>query len=107
MFKQLHVPILGIVENMSFFVCPHCGERTDIFSHGGAHRLCEQVHAPFLGEVPLDEQVRESGDRGVPISAQPDPSPQRDAFDRVAKAMAAQVSIRASRALPLLQIEKR
>ena len=107
MFKQLHVPILGIVENMSFFLCPHCGERTDIFSHGGAHRLCEQVHAPLLGEVPLDEEVRESGDRGVPLSAQPDSSPQRDAFDRVAKAMAAQVSIRASRALPLLQIEKR
>jgi ATP-binding protein involved in chromosome partitioning len=107
MFKQLHVPILGFVENMSYFVCTHCGERTDIFSHGGAHRLCEQLHAPFLGEVPLDEQVRESGDRGVPISAQPDASPQRDAFDRVAKAMAAQVSIRASRALPLLQIERR
>ncbi|MGI8916900.1 MAG: Mrp/NBP35 family ATP-binding protein [Chloroflexota bacterium] len=107
MFKQLHVPILGVVENMSFFVCPHCGERTDIFSHGGAHRLCDQLHAPFLGEIPLDEQVRESGDRGIPISAQPDPSPQRDAFERVAMALASQVSIRASRSLPLLQIERR
>ncbi|HEV7213585.1 MAG TPA: Mrp/NBP35 family ATP-binding protein [Chloroflexota bacterium] len=107
MFKQLHVPILGVVENMSYFLCPRCGERTDIFSHGGAQRLCEQVHAPFLGEVPLDEQVRESGDRGIPISAQPEASAQRDAFERIAKAVAAQVSIRAARALPLLQIEKR
>jgi ATP-binding protein involved in chromosome partitioning len=106
MFKQLHVPILGVVENMSYFLCPHCGERTDIFSHGGAHRLCDQLHAPFLGEVPLDEQVRESGDRGVPISAQPEASPQRDAFERVARALAAQVSIRAARALPLLQITR-
>ena len=107
MFKQLHVPILGVVENMSYFLCPRCGERTDIFSHGGAQRLSEQLHAPFLGEAPLDEQIRESGDRGVPISAQPEPSPQRDAFEHIARAMAAQVSIRAARSLPLLQIEKR
>lgn len=106
MFKQLHVPILGVIENMSYFVCPRCGERTDIFSHGGARRMGEHVHAPFLGEIPLDEALRESGDRGVPITAQPDPTPQRDAFDTVAKAMAAQVSIRAARALPLLQVTR-
>lgn len=104
MFKQLHVPILGVIENMSYFVCPHCGERTDIFSHGGAHRLCEQLRSPFLGEIPLDEQVRESGDRGVPITALPEPTPQRDAFDTVAKALARQVSIRAARSVPLLQV---
>ena len=107
MFKQLHVPILGVVENMSYFVCPSCGQRTEIFSHGGARQLCEDLKAPFLGEIPLDEQVRESGDRGVPVAALPEPSPQRSAFDVVAKALAAQVSIRAARTVPLLQVTKR
>lgn len=106
MFKQLHVPMLGVIENMSYFVCPKCGERTDIFSHGGARRLGEQMRIPFLGEIPLDEALRESGDRGVPVTAQPDPTPQREAFDAVARALAAQVSIRAARVVPLLQVAR-
>ncbi len=107
MFKQLHVPILGFVENMSYFVCPTCGTRTDVFSHGGAKALCEELKATFLGDIPLDQRIRESGDKGTPITSESETSPQRDAFDKVARALAAQVSIRASRTLPLLQIQHR
>jgi ATP-binding protein involved in chromosome partitioning len=107
MFKQLHVPILGIVENMSYFLCPGCGERTDIFSHGGAQHLCERTKVPFLGEIPLDTLVRESGDSGRPIAADESDSAQRQVFDTVARNMARQASIRAARILPLMQVEQR
>jgi ATP-binding protein involved in chromosome partitioning len=61
------VPVLGIVENMSYFVCPHCGGRTDIFAHGGARHEAERLGVPFLGEVPLDLQIRLNSDAGTPI----------------------------------------
>jgi ATP-binding protein involved in chromosome partitioning len=61
------VPVLGIVENMSFFLCPHCGERSDIFSHGGAHREADKLGAEFLGEVPLHMTIRETSDEGRPV----------------------------------------
>jgi ATP-binding protein involved in chromosome partitioning len=67
MFKRVNVPVLGIVENMSFFVCPKCGERSDIFSHGGAHREAERLGVPFLGELPLHMSIRETSDAGRPI----------------------------------------
>jgi ATP-binding protein involved in chromosome partitioning len=66
MFKQVHVPLLGVVENMSYFVCPHCGGRTDIFAHGGARHEAEMHGAPFLGEIPLDVMIRETSDGGAP-----------------------------------------
>jgi ATP-binding protein involved in chromosome partitioning len=73
MFKRVDVPILGIVENMSYFLCPHCGERSDIFSHGGARHEAEKLGVPFLGEIPLDISVRETSDTGEPIvAAKPD-----------------------------------
>jgi len=75
MFRKVDVPILGIVENMSYFLCPHCGGRSDVFSHGGARAEAEKVQVPFLGEVPLDLAVRETSDAGTPImAAQPDGS---------------------------------
>jgi ATP-binding protein involved in chromosome partitioning len=61
------VPILGIVENMSFLECPHCHERVDVFSHGGGRRTAEQMQVHFLAELPLDPQVRVGGDTGQPI----------------------------------------
>src|SRR5262249_6259217 len=61
------VPVLGIVENMSYFLCPHCGERSDIFSHGGARREAEKLGTDFLGEIPLDMAIRETSDGGRPI----------------------------------------
>ncbi|MGB8273727.1 MAG: iron-sulfur cluster carrier protein ApbC [Alphaproteobacteria bacterium] len=67
MFRRVDVPVLGIVENMSYFACPHCGERTDIFSHGGAKREAVKLGVDFLGEVPLDVAIRETSDEGHPI----------------------------------------
>jgi ATP-binding protein involved in chromosome partitioning len=67
MFRKVDVPVLGIIENMSYFLCPHCGERSDIFSHGGARREAERLATEFLGEVPLDMAIRETSDGGHPI----------------------------------------
>ena len=67
MFTRVNVPVLGIVENMSYFLCPHCGERSDIFSHGGGRKEAERLSVPFLGEVPLDMLIRETSDGGHPV----------------------------------------
>jgi len=67
MFRKVDVPVLGIIENMSYFLCPHCGERSEIFSHGGARREAEKLGTEFLGEVPLDIAIRETSDEGRPI----------------------------------------
>jgi ATP-binding protein involved in chromosome partitioning len=69
MFRKVGVPVLGVVENMSFFVCPHCGGRTEVFAHGGGRREAARLEVPFLGEIPLDGAVRDGGDRGVPVVA--------------------------------------
>ncbi len=69
MFRRVNVPVLGIVENMSYFLCPHCGERSDIFGHGGARREAERLGVPFLGEVPLHMTIREKSDSGLPVVA--------------------------------------
>jgi ATP-binding protein involved in chromosome partitioning len=69
MFRRVNVPVLGIVENMSTFVCPQCGTRSDIFGHGGARREAERLGVPFLGEVPLDIAIREKSDSGSPVVA--------------------------------------
>jgi ATP-binding protein involved in chromosome partitioning len=95
MFETVAVPILGVVENMSYFVAPETGTRYNIFGEGGGEKLAEQYHVPFLGAVPLGLDVREGGDRGVPVVVgQPD-SPQAQAFRRVAEEVARQVSIEA------------
>src|SRR5216684_1649108 len=67
MFQKVDVPVLGIIENMSYFLCPHCGERSDIFSHGGARREADKLGMEFLGEIPLDMAIRETSDGGNPI----------------------------------------
>ena len=89
MFEKVSVPVLGIVENMSYFLCPHCGERSEIFGHGGARREAEQTGAPFLGEVPLDVRIRETSDAGTPIvHAEPD-GPQAKVYRNLARAVLA------------------
>ena len=69
MFKRVNVPVLGVVENMSYFLCPSCGTRSDIFSHGGARHEAERLGVPFLGEVPLHMTIREKSDAGLPVVA--------------------------------------
>ena len=83
MFDKLGVPILGVVENMSYFACPHCGERTDIFRRDGGVTTSEKLGTRFLGEIPLDAEVCTAGDLGVPIVASHPDSPQSQAFRRV------------------------
>ncbi|MCB2109255.1 MAG: P-loop NTPase, partial [Rhodobacteraceae bacterium] len=67
MFRKVEVPILGVIENMSYYVCPKCGQREDIFDHGGAHRTADELGAEFLGEIPLDLKIRLTSDAGTPI----------------------------------------
>jgi len=93
MFQRLNVPILGIVENMSYFVCPHCNQRTEIFGEGGARRLAEMHGVPLLGELPLDPSVRAGGDAGRPILVVEPESPVSEAFRKVAGRVAARVSM--------------
>jgi ATP-binding protein involved in chromosome partitioning len=103
MFRQLNIPVLGVIENMSYFVCGHCNERTDIFGSGGGRRIAEEMQIPFLGEVPIDTRVRSGGDEGTPIvSAAPD-APAAKAFTAVASQVAAQVSIQNMRVLRVIQ----
>jgi ATP-binding protein involved in chromosome partitioning len=93
MYQKLNVPTLGVVENMSYFVCPGCGRESDLFGKGGGQRFADEMEVPFLGAVPLYEPVRRGGDAGVPIVvAEPDSAPAR-AFMAIAEHAAAQVSI--------------
>ena len=103
MFRQLNIPILGVVENMSYFVCGHCQERTEIFGHGGGRSMAQELGVPFLGEVPIDTRVRSGGDEGQPIVAAAPESPAAAAFQAVAGQVAAQVSIQAMRVLRVIQ----
>ena len=93
MFEKLQVPVFGVVENMSYFACPHCGERTDIFGHGGARETAEELGLDFLGEIPLDVAVRESSDSGVPIMVSAPDSPVAQAILEIAQKIAAKTSV--------------
>jgi len=89
MFRRVDVPVLGIVENMSFFICPKCGERSDIFGHGGARTEAEKLGVPFLGGVPLHMDIRATSDEGRPIVASSPNSPHAQIYrDIAAKAWA-------------------
>jgi ATP-binding protein involved in chromosome partitioning len=88
MFQKVNVPLLGIVENMSYFVCGHCGERTEIFSHGGGERAAEKLGVPFLGRIPIDPAIRDGGDTGNPIVVAYPESPQSKAFRDIADKIA-------------------
>jgi ATP-binding protein involved in chromosome partitioning len=95
MFETVAIPILGVVENMSYFVAPDTGNRYDIFGEGGGQKLAAMYGVPFLGSIPLGIEVREGGDKGVPIVVSQPDSPQSQAFHRVAEEVARQVSIEA------------
>ncbi len=92
MFQKLKVPILGIVENMSYYVCPHCGHREEIFGHGGAREAANKLGFPFLGEIPLDPAIRIHSDSGKPVALD-ETTAYGKAFQDVAGTLAAQISI--------------
>ncbi len=92
MFKKLNVPLLGMIENMSYFVCPHCRERTEIFGHGG-DLTARKLDLPFLGEVPLHPAIREGGDIGQPLLVSAPDAPQSQAIRRVSEQVAARISV--------------
>jgi ATP-binding protein involved in chromosome partitioning len=92
MFRKVNVAVAGIVENMSGFVCPHCGAETDVFKRGGGERTADLLGTAFLGRVPLDPAIVEGGDAGVPIVVAQPEGPHAEAFRRVAEAVAAEVA---------------
>jgi ATP-binding protein involved in chromosome partitioning len=93
MFREVKVEVVGIVENMSYFLCPHCSERIEIFSHGGGKKTAEEFGVPFLGEVALDPEVRAGGDHGSPVATRGPESPQAKSFYEIARRVAARVSV--------------
>lgn len=105
MFRKVDVPVLGIIENMSYFTCPHCGERSDVFSHGGARREAEKLGIDFLGELPLDMAIRETSDGGHPIVvAAPDSAPART-YQAIAEQVWRKVEGAPAKAAPRIVIQ--
>ncbi len=104
MFKKLQTPVLGLVENMSYYHCPHCGERDDIFGHGGAESAARELGFPFLGAIPLSPLIRERSDRGEPLQSGEE-TPSSKAFADIARAVTEQVAIVNSNRRPGLSIE--
>jgi ATP-binding protein involved in chromosome partitioning len=104
MFDKVSIPVLGLVENMSSFICPHCRAETAIFDHGGARKAAEKMGIRFLGEIPLDLKVREGGDQGVPIVAGDPEGPQAKAFQAMARNVAGAVSVEVIGKAPRLPV---
>jgi ATP-binding protein involved in chromosome partitioning len=104
MFQKVHVPILGIVENMATFICDNCGHEHHIFGHGGARDVAAKIGAPFLGEIPLVPRIRETSDAGTPISASAPESAEAKAFLAVAEKVKAALEV-ASKPAPKIVIE--
>jgi ATP-binding protein involved in chromosome partitioning len=94
MFEKVSVPILGLIENMSYYICSHCGERDEIFDYGGGRRTAAELGTPFLGEIPITTNVRVGGDKGVPIVEMEPESPVSQSFREVAMHLAGQISQR-------------
>ena len=107
MFKRVNVPVLGVVENMSYFLCPKCGERSDIFGHGGAQKEAARQGVPFLGEVPLDMAIREKSDTGLPVVATEPDGPHAKIYRDIAAKVWDQIKPGAgtTRAAPKIVIE--
>jgi ATP-binding protein involved in chromosome partitioning len=92
MFRKVNVPVLGIIENMSLFICPNCGHESHIFSHGGAKEVASELGMDFLGEIPLDIEIRETSDSGKPIVASNPDSPHAKAYAAIAESIWRKVS---------------
>jgi ATP-binding protein involved in chromosome partitioning len=102
MFRKLNVPVLGIVENMASFVCPHCGEETAIFKHGGGERTALELETDFLGRIPLDAAIVEGGDAGVPIVVGAPEGAHARAFAAVAESVVAAVDRRSRQPMSIV-----
>ena len=106
MFEQVHIPVLGVVENMSYFECPNCSERHEIFGSGGGQELAKRYRTRLLGQIPLSTAVREAGDSGVPVVIGSPESPQAAAFFGVAEGVEAELKALAKKGsgLPILDM---
>jgi ATP-binding protein involved in chromosome partitioning len=104
MFRQVHVEILGVVENMSYFNCPHCQERIDVFGHGEGQRMAQTFGVPFLGEIEIDPQIRIGGDTGKPVASLGEDAPGAKSMYAVARNVAARVATASTAAAPSVQI---
>jgi len=106
MFKQMKVDVVGVVENMSYFVCPHCQHEVDIFSRGGAEKMAAQFNASFLGSIELDPEVRKSGDSGKPVVLEGENSPHAKSMYAFARKVVARVEeIKSSAPANVIQIQ--
>jgi ATP-binding protein involved in chromosome partitioning len=105
MFRSVDVPILGIIENMSYFLCLHCGTRSDIFSHGGARREAGKLDVDFLGEIPLDTAIRETSDNGRPIVISDPGGVHAKTFRAIARRLWAKIEAEPRRGPPRIVLE--
>ncbi|MGB2604429.1 MAG: Mrp/NBP35 family ATP-binding protein [Candidatus Sulfotelmatobacter sp.] len=106
MFRQMKVDLVGVVENMSFFTCPHCNHEVDIFSRGGAEKMAQQFSVPFLGSIELDPEVRKSGDGGKPIVLEGENSPHAKSIFAFARKVVVRVTeIKAGESASVIQIQ--
>lgn len=106
MFRQVRVEVLGIVENMSYLVCPHCNERVDVFSHGGGKRIAEEMGVNFLGELPLDPEVRLGGDTGRPIALREGSDPRAAVYIQMARETVARLAAVGAPKAPTMEISE-
>ncbi len=104
MFHQVNVEVLGIVENMSHFTCPHCHQEIDIFSKGGAERTAKQYNVPFLGSIELDPEIRQGGDTGLPVALAGEASEQARQFYTVAQQVAANAKAQSAKSQDIFEI---
>ena len=109
MFRKVEVPVLGIIENMSYFICPHCQERSDIFAHGGARREAERLGVECLGEIPIDMALRQTSDAGTPLVIDAPESPAavtyRQMAERLWQKLAGKDATSARRPVPRIVVE--
>jgi ATP-binding protein involved in chromosome partitioning len=104
MFRRMSVPVMGVVENMSAFVCPHCGVATEIFGRGGGENFAKRNELEYFGGIPLDIKVRQGGDAGVPAVAQREPGAAAEVMRALARTVAARMSVRAAQQAPAITI---
>jgi len=105
MFNKVNVPVLGIVENMSYYVCGHCGHREDIFDSGGGSRTARELGVPFLGEIPINTAIRVAGDKGNPVVVADPASKHSEVIRQIARNLAAQISIQNVNGIPAPKVE--